>query len=311
MSCYHPRPAFEVVDLSTGEVSYSIWHPPGSPSEYPHFKKIVREFKVPCRQCIGCRDGDSSQWGRRCSHEALYHKENCFLTLTVSPEYLDEVFPGGSLRYAPFQIFLRAFRKRLKRKLRFFMCGEYGGKLERPHYHSIIFGWYPDLDDRVFLKKTPVGTLYTSRFLTSLWKFGFHSVGCFSEASANYVAGYIQKKINGKLKASWYGKLAPEFMKCSLGGRKGKGIGSQYYHDFKRDMYDHRDGETLRGGVVVPPGRYYDNLHSFYHPVHMAKKKEIRALPDSVRDFMNSPDQLRKREVIHRSRRKAVDRNNF
>lgn len=299
MSCYHPRPAYEHVDPLSGEVVVSLWSvPPG--------RRALRFFKLPCNQCIGCRESYSLNWARRCENESLFHKESCFLTLTVSDDNIESVFPGRSLRYEPFQKFIRSLRKRLSVPVRFFMCGEYGDLLSRPHFHSVIFGWYPSISDRVFYKKTSVGDLYISKLVTELWPFGFNTVAYFSTYCAQYVAGYITKKINGKLKASHYGKLTPEFSRMSLK----PGIGSKFYHSFKRDIYDGKDALTLPSGQVVPPGRYYDKLHLQYHPEHMAKVKARRAEPDAIRDFLSSPDQLRAKEVNHRSRRKA-GRNNF
>lgn len=310
MSCYHPRPAYECVDVITGEVSFFLWNvPPGV--------RPLKALKVPCNQCIGCRDKYTRAWALRCEHESLYHKENCFLTLTVSDDHIDQVFPGSSLQYGPFQLFFRSLRKRLKRKgLKFFMCGEYGEQFGRPHYHAIVFGWFPSSDDRFFYKDTAVGPLYTSRIISELWPYGNHTVGNFSRETAGYVAGYVQKKINGKMKEAWYGSRCPEFARMSNRGcitgrcKKLHGIGGCYYKDFKKDMYNARDGVTLRGGVQVAVPRYYDKLHSFYHPSHMEKLKVKRSLPDPVRDRESTPEKLKIREVIHRSRRKA-DRNNF
>lgn len=308
MSCYHPRPQFVVLDQLTGELFYSLWRPRAGASFNPvsqkYGLKIIKEQKVPCRQCIGCRSSDVLHWAIRMSNESLYYKESSFLTLTVSDDQMENVFPGRSLCYEPFQEFIRAFRKYLGFKIKFYMCGEYGDLLSRPHYHSIIFGWFPDSGDRVLYKTTSLGDLFISKRLARYWPFGFHTVARFSRDCASYVAGYINKKINGKLKPSYYGTLEPEFSVCS------KGIGELYYHDFKRDIYNGRDGHTLPGGFVLSPGRYYDLKHQQYHPDHMESIKTVRSQPDSVRDFLNSPSQLKAREVVHRSKRKP-GRNNF
>lgn len=304
MSCYFPRPAFEYVELRTGEVFNKIWRPHVPSSSFPHFFKMIRQFKVPCQQCIGCRDGYSSYWARRCEHESMYHKESSFITLTVADRFMEKIFPGRSLRYDPFQQFMKNFRKKVGNGIKFFMCGEYGEQLSRPHYHSIIFGWMAPASDRFLHKATSVGNLYVSRLLSQVWPYGFSTVSPFSTACASYVAGYITKKINGKLKPKWYGSLSQEFSECS------KGVGEKYYHDFKRDLYDGRDGEVLRGGITVPAGRYYDNMLHRHDPKNFERIKFNRTLPNPIRDFMSSPSQLVKRHVVHRARRRA-GRNNF
>lgn len=300
MACYHPRPAFEVIDLYTGEVFIRIWHP----KKGDHVK---RAFQIPCQQCSGCRSDYSRSWALRCEHEAMFHRENCFLTLTVAPKFLDAIFPNGSLKYEPFQKFIRSLRKALVKPIRFFMCGEYGPQLDRPHYHAVIFGWFPDSLDRIFYKDTPVGPLWISKLVESIWPFGFNTVAAFSRDTAAYVAGYMQKKIKGKMAAKWYGGRMPEFSRMSNGGgvhdgKKFHGIGVQFYDKFKRDVYSGRDGITLPGGYVAKTPRYYDKLHAEYHPQHMERLKLKRMEPDPIRDRESTPERLAVREEVHKSK---------
>lgn len=290
MSCYHPRPCFEQVNETTGEIFFHLWKPIRG-------LKILSERQAPCEQCSGCREGQARSWALRCLHESYSHEQNSFLTLTVDQEHAQAVFPGGSLCYPPFQKFIRAFRKKLKKKVRFFMCGEYGERFSRPHYHSVIFGWFPTEEDRTLYKDTQAGPLYTSRLISGLWENGFHTVGRFDISCALYVAGYVNKKINGKLKEQWYQGREPEFAKMSLK----PGLGEGFYKSFTGDMY-RKDGITLRGGAVVPIPRYYDKLHERYHPSHMAKVKLKRMEPNPQRDWNNTPDRLAVREEVHKAR---------
>ncbi|WP_445236462.1 rolling circle replication-associated protein [Escherichia sp. E4385] len=73
----------------------------------------------------------------------------------------------------------------------FFGCGEYGSKLERPHYHAIIFGY--DFPDKT-LHKAGRFNLYRSSLLERCWTFGWSVVAAFSFESAAYVARYCVKK---------------------------------------------------------------------------------------------------------------------
>ena len=78
----------------------------------------------------------------RCLHEASLYDNNCFITLTFNDEY---VMP--SLDKSIFQKFMKRLRRMFPdARIRYFMCGEYGDKLSRPHYHACLFGFdFPDL----------------------------------------------------------------------------------------------------------------------------------------------------------------------
>ena len=78
-------------------------------------------------------------WALRCMHEAKLHDRNCFVTLTYDDLHLP---PHGSLRYRDIQLFHKKLRRRVG-AFRFFLCGEYGEQLGRPHYHACYFGMFP------------------------------------------------------------------------------------------------------------------------------------------------------------------------
>ncbi len=74
------------------------------------------------------------------------------MTLTYDDEHLpindyvdsDGVIHGKpTLRKRDVQLFLKRLRKNYKydNHIKYFCCGEYGGKTFRPHYHLIIFGF--------------------------------------------------------------------------------------------------------------------------------------------------------------------------
>ena len=80
-------------------------------------------MKVPCGVCVSCRLDKSKEKAIRCIHEAMMHEQNCFLTLTYSNENLPG---GGNLRHRDFQKFMKRLRFKTGKKVRFYMCGEYG-----------------------------------------------------------------------------------------------------------------------------------------------------------------------------------------
>ena len=145
---------------------------------------------VPCGKCINCCTNYSQEWSLRIIHEASLHEENCFITLTYDDEKLG--YPAVDLDKRHIQLFLKRLRKRIKVPIRFYQCGEYGGKTNRPHYHMIIFGWQPD--DLVYLKTTKKGQeLYKSDFLADVWSYGFVGVGALTMKTAPYCTKYMQK----------------------------------------------------------------------------------------------------------------------
>lgn len=203
-------------------------------------------------------------------HEAKTSPLNCFLTLTYDK---DHVPPGGSLVYKGplgFQSFVKRMRRRLKVRIRYFVCGEYGEKNGRPHYHACVFG--VDFLDKTLWKKTAAGSLiYRSKVLESLWPFGHSSVGDLTFESAAYCARYVMGKLSGSAVAIVRGSrvdlrtgellpIEPEFCRMSLK----PGIGARWLEKYVDDVYAF-DRVVVNGRETKPP-RYYDKLISQKHP---------------------------------------------
>lgn len=163
--------------------------------------------------------------------------------------------PRGSLVYADFQKFMKRLRRRTGAKISFYVGGEYGEELLRPHYHACLFGY--DFSDKVYFKKSASGErLYTSKFLDSLWPFGFATVGSVSFQSAAYIARYCMKKVNGQLAKSHYETITddgeiidrlPEFNHMSLK----PAIGKRWLEKFETDVYP-RDYVVINGVKTKP-----------------------------------------------------------
>lgn len=232
---------------------------------------------VPCGMCTACRMQKSKEWATRILHESTMHDRNSFITLTYNPENLPE---NGSLNKKHFKLFIRNLRYRLKEKIRYYGCGEYGDNNGRPHYHIIIFGWDPitieELNKTVFLhsvtkdKTGEINRLYISTFLEDVWKKGFVKVGSVTLKSAGYVSRYVIKKITGEMAPSHYKGKLPEF---SLMSRM-PGIGKPWYDKYKGDIYP-KDFFTINGHKCRP-NRYYDNLYKQEKPESFNKIKEER-----------------------------------
>lgn len=184
----------------------------------------------------------------RITHEASLYPSNLFLTLTYSPEKLPA---NGSLVLEHWQKFMKRLKKRLSgRKIRFYMCGEYGETNGRPHYHAILFDI--NFEDKVYLKTTDNDDrIYTSKFLDEVWSHGDCYIGSVTFQSAAYCGRYVMKKLTGSRKSE-YGELLPEFQTFS----RNPGVGAPWLQKFKSDIYPH-DFAIMNGQKVKIP-TYYD-----------------------------------------------------
>lgn len=222
-------------------------------------------FNIACGQCIGCRLERSRQWAVRCVHEAQLWDDNCFITLTFSPESLAARSNPYSVDVRDFQLFMKKLRKQFGSGIRFFHCGEYGDLHQRPHYHAALFNF--DFSDKVLFNIVNGYRLYTSDSLSRLWPHGFATIGSLTFESAAYVARYITKKLNGKKaeETNHYSVIhpdtgeiiaerSPEYTTMS----RRPGIGKLWFDKFKSDVYPH-DFVVINGKKIRPP-KYYDRL---------------------------------------------------
>lgn len=231
-------------------------------------------MSVPCGRCLGCRLDYSKMWTIRMVNEMHFHEQNCFLTLTYSPENLPE---NGTLVKKHLQDFIKRYRK-ICGKLRFYACAEYGEKLSRPHYHILVFGH--QFADKKYYKTINGNTLYTSPTLEKLWKYGFSSIGEATMQSAAYVSRYVTKKVSGAQADKHYETINPltgeihkilgEFSTQSLK----PGIGEQFYRKYKNDIYP--SDEIIHDGKYFPVPTYYDVLLERDDPQLFAQVKKNR-----------------------------------
>lgn len=219
MSCFKPIPAWMV----KGSLSFS-----------PDKNGQHTEVEIPCNNCIGCRIDRARDRTIRCINEASMWKDNCFITLTYDNENLPK---DHNLNWEHVKSFMRRLRSKLDytegRKIRFYACGEYGGDLinkdnvwfwdrssykekyerkgfplptlPRPHYHAILFNWWPE--DSVFIHQNKLGDkLFTSETMRLAWKKGNVSHGTVTPESCGYVARYMMKKQNTNEKVDFIAK---------------------------------------------------------------------------------------------------------
>lgn len=167
-------------------------------------------LQVPCGQCLSCRKAYASNWANRCMLEAKAYDHNYFVTLTYddlhliyAPYYDRET---GEITIQPTIDLddVSSFLKRLREKwrvdyghtgIRFFVCGEYGEELGRPHYHVIFFNLpIPDLRKLPDVKEG----LKQSAIINELWNMGRVSIQPVNWRTCAYTARYCIKKLKGK-----------------------------------------------------------------------------------------------------------------
>lgn len=265
--------------------------------------------EIPCGQCIGCRLERSRQWAMRLMHEAQFHNQSCFITLTYDDKNIPE---NGTLVKSHFQLFLKRLRKRLGGNIRYFHCGEYGETSGRPHYHACLYGCDFASDRKFHTKNAQGDVLYTSDLLQSIWGHGQCLIGELSFESAAYCARYILKKQTGKEGAKHYERvnldtgevynLLPEYVTMSLK----PAIGHTWYENYSTDIFP-RDECVIRGKRVKPPTYYARKLEK-QDPVMYKKIKSRRVRAAKEHSANNTTERLIVRRTVKEAQIKSLSR---
>ncbi|WNK14987.1 MAG: replication initiator protein [Microvirus sp.] len=293
-----------------------------------------RDLELPCGKCIGCRIEKTRQWAQRCTHEAALHDENCFLTLTINTKLPSRIrgsknngaaskplrtavinpaeHRGGDAAHEQRQLdaspqkgansvdkkihqkFLKRLRKNVAVPIRYYMCGEYGKNLTNPHYHYLIFGY--NFRDRKYIKKSESGAkLYQSDTLDKLWGQGLAWIGDVTPESAQYVAGYVQKKITGPKAKTHYKGLTPEFGLMS----RNPGLGAAWIDKYRTEVYPSDKIYTL--DRAAKPPRYYDERMKKTDPTAYEAIKTNRR-EEAAKNTDNTPERLHARETVTKAK---------
>ena len=227
------------------------------------------------------------------------HQQSWFVTLTYDDDHLP---PVGSLHPPDVRNFLKRLRKdRPPGTVSYYLCGEYGSQTDRPHYHAILFG-HP-FPDRVHHRDDDAGRpVFVSPYLNLVWGLGNAEFTGFSSATAAYVSGYVQKKVESQNDPDFYlrydpetgelHELVPEFSRMS----RRPAVGRRWIEKYWREVYP-RDEVVVNGYPQKPP-RYYDRWLEQHHPEVAYEVKWNRWDPD--RD--DSPEKLEAKRKIHEAR---------
>ena len=214
-----------------------------------------------CGQCVPCRINKRRLWCHRLVLESRLHACNAFVTLTYAEEHVPRLQNSSmTLRPEDLQKWLKRLRERMEpQKIRFFACGEYGDESQRPHYHAALFN-FPGCA-RGYSGLAPRGNCRCAscKLVADTWGLGHISVGQLNRESAQYLAGYVVKKMTGKDDARLQGRK-PEFARMSLRPGIGAGAMPEVAKASLAVDYVSRTGDApggLRhGSRIMPLGRY-------------------------------------------------------
>lgn len=235
----------------------------------PWYKTDIKKT-IPCGKCIGCRADKQKLWTERITSEAK-GKRNSFITLTyreANQNYgKDGITPTlnkkqikdwlDNLRHQIKAI--KNFPKKSTKNFKYFLIGEYGGKLKRPHAHAIIIG----LDFHDF-KKT----------FEKIWKYGIVDVKPLEEGRIKYLTKYMMKSQSGGLAEEMYDNKGIErpFMLVS------KKMGTKYIQEHTEEI--NKNGYIQEGLRKIQIPSYFKNL-VFKYDLESITAREQKKMQDA------------------------------
>jgi len=213
---------------------------------------------------------------------------------------------------------MKKLRKRYGEGIKYFMAGEYGDLLGRPHYHACVFGYWPP-DAVQYTVGNSGHKLYTSESLQGIWALGNVYIGHVSMDSAAYVAQYVTKKVLGssdeanQMYVERYmdfdprtgellGELKPEY--CQMSRRPG--IGADFYKLYNKEVHNN-DSVTLPDGREIRPPKYFDRLLEKTNP-GLYKQIKAQRLSKLLKSPID-PERLECAEVIAQQRHNLKQQN--
>lgn len=242
----------------------------------------VETKPIPCGKCLLCRKAQSLEWFVRLYCESFLHERACAVTLT----YRDEDLPrAGEWTPRDLVLFMARLRKAEGAGIRAYMQGEYSPAKLRPHYHGLLFGYFPS--DAI--RSGGGGSAsWRSPELERLWGLGDSlKVQECSPGTARYVAGHTVSKLLSDLPAG-FGEV-PSY--------KSRGLGRGFFERYRDQLLAHdcirvRDSE---GAYGLP--RFFDKLAAQIDPLLVRDLKDRRAERAAEGDF-HDPARVEARAVI-------------
>jgi len=280
VACYHPS------RVTIGRKSLALSK-----------RKVLDRVRVPCGHCLGCRTDQARGWAVRMVHEGDVESPAWMVALTYAPEKLPT---NGSLAPRDATLFVKRLRAAVGGRLSYYLCGEYGEREGRPHYHMVLYG-VPFLD-RDCIDTRHDAPVYRSEQLESLWGLGLCEFTGLTYGAARYVAAYVRKKVRQRDEPEHYTRVDPatgELVELQREyGRMSRrpALGKRWIERYWRDVYP-RDYVVMDGHELKPP-RYYDKWLEAYRPDLMIEVRE-RRLEELVE---LGEAQLVAKEKVHRAK---------
>lgn len=223
--------------------------------------KAVENVYVPCSRCYNCKISRLRQWVFRLVKHGEVSKSSYFFTLTYSNENCPITKNHFmTLCKEDVQKFMKRLRKYQKRKISYYLVGEYGTKTKRPHYHIIMY----DIENPDNVSKA--------------WGLGHVHYGTCTENSIAYSLSYmtVKKRIyqfdgDDRLK---------EFSLMS------KGLGKNYIKpetvEFHRKNWKDLFITTYGGSKISIPKYYKQQLYD--DAIRLLQKDYFQDLADDIRN---------------------------
>ena len=210
---------------------------------YPSYNPRIRYFDgslipIPCNTCKVCKMNLQTYYSNRiyCAYKS--HDVSAFVTFTYDDSHLpfNDGYINPTLRRLDSHRYIDKIKHQLNSiSFEYFLCGEYGDKLGRPHYHALFFG----LDYQAHEK-----------FFQDSWKLGSVKVLPVTPQSFRYVTKYVSKNTYAlESNYSDYGQEKPFFMFS-------RGLGVKQY-------LLHRDEIEQNGYFVLDSKKIYINRYYF------------------------------------------------
>jgi hypothetical protein len=274
---------------------------------------------VPCGRCNNCIQTKRSVWTFRLLMELRVAESAYFVTLTYDSENVPLIPQYGnqlvmSLRREDATLFIKRLRKRILKeslsdsryvkksekagkwthngglrsskiiswspKLRYFMCGEYGGDTNRPHYHIALYNIPNE-----YVRTNPINGKLYSNVLEEVWNKGLIDIGKLERGSAHYMTKYHMFPQD----PSWH--ESDKRVKPYAVMSRNPGIGINFIDENIRDYFvgSSVGYYTFKNGDKVPLGRYYkDKLDEIFE-----SEKEVRKIKEKLKSYANEKEEIR------------------
>lgn len=266
----------------------------------PFTRKVESNiYTLPCGKCPKCYQRRINGWTHRLLEEEKISSSSYFLTLTYDNEKVP-IIENQTTKHCQLtllkrdiQLFIKRLRKANKNTLKYFLCGEYGDKTMRPHYHMILFNAH---------EKT----------ISKAWEKGHIYYGDVKPNSIVYTLKYMSKP--SKIPMFDQDIRQKEFQLMS------KGLGKSYIENAKNwhleDLTDRMYCNVEEGKRIAMPRYYKDKLYTqeqrgdlkAYHTEQFTKELEELAYNPDLKSIIKNRNasfehQMKKFKKNHLSRK--------